>query len=187
VRVTRRGGSVRLRLDQVERDLLRLLAAQVLGMLDDGAADPPAEGEAGSGDDLERMVGLTAGPEEAPSDPALHRLLPDAYADDAPAASEFRRLTDGGLRAAKVAALQRLLADLDTAGMLTLAPAEVEQWLQALNDVRLVIGVRLEVTEDDEERWAAVRPEDPEAALLFAYDRLTMLQQGLIEAVDPES
>jgi len=185
VRVTRRGGNVRVSLDRTEREIIRMLLIEVMAMLDDSEPGTAADASAPAADDLEQLVGITEEPVEPPADPAVRRLLPDAYADDPAAAGEFRRLMDGDLRAAKVSALQRVVTDLDTGRTLTLTADEVEVWLQALNDVRLVLGVRLDVKEDDDERWARLRPEDPEAALLFAYDQLTWLQQSLVEAVDP--
>ena len=49
---------------------------------------------------------------EAPADPALARLFPDAYTDDPEASGDFRRYTEPGLRTAKREALETTLETL---------------------------------------------------------------------------
>ena len=72
------------------------LARQLIELLSDGEPLEPV------GDDpLEAMLDFDA-PREAPEDPALLRLLPDAHRDDAEVAAEFRRFTERGLRESKV-------------------------------------------------------------------------------------
>ncbi|MBV9292048.1 MAG: DUF2017 domain-containing protein [Frankiales bacterium] len=168
-----------------EAAIVGVLAAQVAAMLaeDNAAADPDAA------DPLVSLTGLDdSAPAERPSDPALQRLLPDAYSDDAEAAGEFRRLTDGELRREKVDALTLLVdacADpTDGSVRVGLDDAVAERWLQAINDVRLVLGVRLDVTEDMSERWSNLDPADPQLPLLLGYDLLSLLQQEIIEALD---
>ena len=129
----------------------------------------------------------SAAPVAAPDDPVLHRLLPDAYADD-DAAAEFRRLMDGELRALKSTALKQLIAAAEQARTdgrpVSLTAAEAEVWLQALNDVRLVLGTGLDVTEDLEHTWLALAPDDPRKPLLLAYDWLGWLQDSMVTALD---
>jgi hypothetical protein len=86
-----RGGLVRADPDPVEVDVLVAVTGDLLVLLgeqDDADADP-----------LAAIVGLSQGPVDKPDDPALARLLPDAYGDDAAAATEFRRFTEADLRA----------------------------------------------------------------------------------------
>ena len=180
--VRRRGGAVQVTLTGEESSALAALAAQVAAMLaDDGS--PAAE----TADPLEAMVSLTTEPVEPPDDPALRRLLPDAYADDT-LSGEFRRLMDGELRRQKTEALDELLGAVDDSGeggvKLRLAPQQAEAWLQALNDIRLVLGTRLDVTEDLEDRWAQLGPNDPMAPLLAAYEWLGWLQESVVLAID---
>ena len=117
-----------------------------------------------------------------PADPALARLLPDAYRDDPGAAEEFRRLTEGSLRRDKVTAAERLLAALPGEGPseVRLDPETTEAWLATINDVRLALGTRLEVTEE----MAEPDPEDPDAPAYVVYLWLTELQGVLIEVAD---
>ena len=179
--VRRRAGAVQVTLTGEEASALAALAAQVATMLgDDGAATSE------SADPLEAMVGMTTEPVEAPDDPALRRLLPDAYADDT-LSGEFRRLMDGELRRIKTEALDDMRGAVDAAAeggvKLRLAPQQAESWLQALNDIRLVLGTRLDVTEDLEDRWAQLGPDDPMAPLLAAYEWLGWLQESVVHAL----
>jgi hypothetical protein len=90
---TRRG--IRAGLDQDQRGLLDHVLGEVHDLLDDGR-----DGSGPDEDPLFRMVGIGTAV-EPPADPALARLLPDAHRDDGPAAAEFRRYTEGGLRERK--------------------------------------------------------------------------------------
>ena len=192
VKRTRRG--VVVSFDEVEASLLRHLVGEVRDLLADGEPlPPPAGGTAavptdaelsaltGLGTDLGTDFGDEADP-LAPSDPALARLLPDAYRDDDQAAGEFRRLTESSLRRDKVSSAERLLAALpaDGAGEVRLDPETTESWLATINDVRLALGTRLEVTEE----MAEPDPEDPDAPAYVVYLWLTELQGVLIEVAD---
>jgi hypothetical protein len=145
------------------------------------AADPglPSDAELAA---LTGWSGEAGGPAEPPEDPALARLLPDAYRDDAEASGEFRRLTESSLRREKVAAAERMLAALpaDGPGEVRLDPETTETWLATLNDVRLALGTRLEVTEEMKEP----DPEDPDAPAYVVYLWLTELQGVLIEVAE---
>jgi hypothetical protein len=108
-------------------------------------------------------------------DPSLERLFPRAY-EDAEDAAEFDRL----VRPSLVDGKREALATLErTAGAKHLTHAELEAWVGALNDLRLVLGTRLGVTEEMEER----RWREPEVAL---YGWLTWVQGAAIEALAAE-
>ncbi len=119
-----------------------------------------------------------------PSDPALARLLPDAYRDDPQAAAEFRRYTEHGLRSAKIAAARTVLATLPArGGRIRLTAADSQAWLRALNDVRLALSVRLDVTEDFDSDVAQMDRGDPRFAYVWVYQWLAYLQETLVEAL----
>ena len=183
--VRRRAGAVQVTLTGEEAGALAALAAQISTMLaEDGPTPAPSDAAV---DPLEAMVGMTTEPVDAPDDPALRRLLPDAYADET-MSGEFRRLMDGELRRQKTEALDEMYAAVegsaDSGIKLRLAPQQAETWLQALNDIRLVLGTRLDVTEDLEDRWANLAPDDPNTALLAAYEWLGWLQESVVLALD---
>ncbi|HET7312192.1 MAG TPA: DUF2017 domain-containing protein [Mycobacteriales bacterium] len=173
--VKRRGDKVVVRLDAAERSVLASLLGAVRSLL---AADE----DAADADPLAAFVGMSEGPVETPEDPVLLRLLPDAYAD-AEQSAEFRRLTDSDVRARKNEAIDRVLDDVSTAERVDLDLDEgLGMWVQAINDVRLVLGTRLDVTEDWPETLDELPPDDPRAALYDFYGWLSALQERLVVA-----
>ena len=189
VRRTRRG--VVVTFDEVEASLLRHLVGEVRDLLTDGEEQLPVpavqRGALPTDDELSALTGM-GGPDPLadepapPDDPALARLLPDAYRDDPDAAGEYRRLMEASLRRDKVDAAEKLLAALpgEGPGEVRLDPASTELWLATINDVRLALGTRLEVREDMPEP----DPEDPDAPAYVVYLWLTELQGVLLEVAD---
>lgn len=172
----RRGG-VAATFDEGEADLLRHLLTELLALLD--------EGEAGVTDDpLARAIGIGTATAR-PADPALARLFPDGYADDEAAAADFRRYTEAGLREGKRADARAALATLDRAGVKqALPPATALSWLRTLNDLRLTLGTRLDVTEEtSEEDWESLPVDDPRSAIYAIYSWLGWLQETLVRAM----
>jgi hypothetical protein len=154
-----------------------------------GQADPGRPGNGGpddgliDADDLAAMIGLSENV-ELPDDPVLARLLPDAYSDDPEASGEFRRYTEHGLRSGKAAAAKTVLDTLPPGGgRVRLSEPEAQAWLRALNDVRLALGVRLEVTDDFEDQVANMEPGDPRAPYIGLYQWLAFLQETLVRAL----
>jgi Domain of unknown function (DUF2017) len=166
------GDAIVVSLTSEERLVLAALATEVGELL-----APPETPDA---DPLESIVGMSSDAAELPDDPVLKRLLPDA-SDDPEQAAEFRRLTDGDLRRLKNEALESMIGDLG-AERVELTEESAATWVQALNDVRLALGTRLDVTEEGEER-DALRPDDPRQALFVAYDWLSWLQEAIVTAL----
>lgn len=183
------GGGAAIALDEVEISILRSLAVQLMELI--GPGDEPVEGE----DPLAAL--FAEGPSEPPSDPALRRLFPDAYGDDSDelrqAAADFRRYTENDLRARKredalamVRSLDSLAADAagESGAVLKLGPDQTRAWLGTLNDLRLTIGTRLEVTDDDESEQLYRLPDsDPRKPMVMAYLWLGALQESLVETL----
>ena len=117
---------------------------------------------------------------EISDDPALARLFPDAYDLDDEAADDFRRYTEQDLRAAKGAHLTVLADTVEASGDKTvLTEAQATSWMVALNDIRLVIGTRLHLDDEDEPEF-----EDEYVEQLGAvYQWLTWLQESLVGAL----
>ena len=174
---TRKG--VEAKLDLVEARVLAQCAEELLELLgaDEDVPDDP----------IAAMVGIATGDVRAPEDPALARLLPDAYKDDPSAATDFRRYTEADLRASKRAAASTALAQLqpllDAGGKLVLDRDDADAWLGWLNDFRLVLGTRLDVTEDSYEEQ--VSADDPRAQAFAVYGWLGWLQESLISCLVP--
>jgi len=200
-----KGGGASVWLSAGEATLLRALVVPVMELLNDPdrpapppepAQSEPAQSESSrSGpatddsadlfDDLEKMFNeTTATPPEAPADPVLARLLPDAYQDDPEAAGEFRKYTESSLREAKKYFAQTLLETLPAkGGRVKLNADQARDWLRALNDVRLMFGVRLEVTEDFEDQLTSLDPKDPRLAAFEVYGWLGAVQESLVRAI----
>jgi hypothetical protein len=173
-RKTRRG--VEARLEPVEAEVLAQCATELLDLL--GAAEDVSD------DPIAAMVGLPPGVVVKPEDPALARLFPDAYGGDDEASADFRRYTESDLRAAKRAAASDALVQLQPllagGGKLVLDREQADGWLRWLNDIRLVLGTRLDVREDEDQL-------DPEDQLAVVYSWLGWLQESLLSCLDPRS
>ena len=112
-------------------------------------------------------------------DAAVGRLFPAAYRHDEEAAAEFARLVHGDLKRQRLDALDLVVR---TVGEAVLDEAQAEAWCGALNDLRLVLGERLGVTEDlDLGAVALLR--HPHARELALYGWLTYLQGATVEAL----
>jgi hypothetical protein len=166
---------VTMQLADEEARVIRHVLGEMLELL--ASTEPVQE------DPLAAAVGIGTST-SAPDDSALARLFPDGYIDDPDAAADFRRYTEPGLRDTKRAAAQTALSTLsEPAVKRVLTPEESDAWLRALNDVRLVLGERLGITEDWDRLLAMLADDDPRMPLYWVYDRLTYLQESLVRAL----
>ena len=202
----RKGEVFVAKLDAVERGLVVGLMEQVREILEPEADNP---GDAG-GDAFDQIVaglggsgwGVSVSPEDqAPGvppspgdleqrDPALERLLPAAHREDEQIAAEFRRFTEQGLRARKVANLSTAIAVLAAVEdqRVELDQAQAVAMVVSLTDVRLVLGERLGLRTDEdldvlEAEVASLDEDDPAVYALAVYDFLTWLQETLAHAL----
>ena len=191
------GGGAAVALDDVEISIIRSLAVQLLELIG------PGPGEDASDDPLAEL--FAEGPSEPPKDPVLRRLFPDAYSDPEGTpgpekaeeqraySAEFRRYTENDLRAGKrenalavIRSLDALTPAGDGGAILKLSAEESRQWLGALNDLRLAIGSRLEITdEDDTDLLYRLPDEDPRKPMVMAYLWLGGLQETLVSTLMP--
>jgi Domain of unknown function (DUF2017) len=199
-------GGFASRIDDVERTILARLfrdTAELLGTRfdDDGAA--VRTGHARPGSDEALLAALDFEPShaaapDAPSDPALARLLPPMSHDDPELSAELRALTESSVRSGKVSRLQvvwRELSAPDVRPDAVVVPAGKESaWLAALTDVRLVLATRLGISDeaDAEAVYDRAQGEGPAAederdevtdALATMYAALTWWQESLLEAM----
>jgi len=177
-----RAGVIMAGFDQIEALLLHHLFGQFVLLLDEGELSSTAA------DPLTAALGLAAS--TAPSDdPALARLFPDAYREDPSASAEFRRYTEADLRQGKRANASSALASLDwsrlkqSRGVITLDDTQAQAWLRALNDLRLVLGARLETWENIKELTSSLSVDNPRLVIVDIYLWLGWLQETLVEAV----
>ena len=159
-----------------EREVLINLSEQIIELL--------AERVDNSNDDpLAAMVGITVH-DAPPEDEVLLRLLPNAYADEA-AASEFRRYTESVLRTKKQAHAMSIRTMLMSSedGSIELNHELANAWLGGLNDIRLALGVRLNVEKNSHEELELLAPDDPMRGVYGVYSWLGWLQGNLLEAL----
>lgn len=114
-------------------------------------------------------------------DPVLARLFPDGHRSDGELAADYRDMTESTLRSGKAEDLAVVRATLPAAGgEVRLDDEQAGAWLRTLNDLRLALGTRLEISEDSEP------PEDldgEEGHQLAVYYWLTAVQGSLVDAL----
>jgi hypothetical protein len=148
---SRRAGRYDVRLDAAERALLARLPAELTAAL---AADGPA----GAGQ----------------VHPSLARLSPPAYPRDETAETAYRAARQPEL----LEHHRAVLAYLERSADATSLDAEgLAIWCSALNDLRLVLGTALQVTEEA----VAVDEHDPSFREWVIYGYLTELTDELVE------
>ena len=113
-----------------------------------------------------------------PGEPMTQRLFPPAYPDqgDRTAEQEYRILVDNALVNHHREAFAILA---ETAEAETLTEPELNAWLSAVGSIRLVIGTRLDVSED----MTPPEPSDPTAPEYALYELLGQLQYLMIEVL----
>jgi hypothetical protein len=114
------------------------------------------------------------------NDPSLRRLFPPAYGDDEQRNEEYQALAHDEL-------LQRQLGGIDlmahTLEQDSLDREQLGDWLRVENELRLVLGTQLDVTEDE---GPAIGPDDPEGPRKHLYDYLGWLLDDIVKALSPD-
>jgi hypothetical protein len=179
-RVVRRGGRILLRLNPRERSILAMLLAELRAV-----EAPPA----GAGAEPAVLPVAGSGPEaEVALDPGLARLYPPAFPDDPEAEAAFRGLVREDLEEGRRARVATVAATLDAG---SLDESQAAAWLGVLNDLRLVLGTRLGVTDGSEAEPIEEGDPDAERRIVFAYlgwllgQFVDMLEAGLPDIVEP--
>jgi hypothetical protein len=146
-----RGGRYRLELPAEERTILKQLVTQ-----------------------LEELLGVQSLGVE---DPVLRRLFPPAYTDEPEAEEEYRQLMHDDLLESHRAALGTMTTTLDAT---ELDGDQLSGWLSAINNLRLVLGTKLDVQENDQ---IEIDPDDPDAPVRAVYFYLSALEEEVVEAL----
>ncbi len=169
-----------LDVSESQKEVLINLSSQLIEILGDYL-------DLTSSDPLAAMIGIT-GNDSPPEDEVLLRLLPNAYADPVDA-SEFRRYTESDLRSKKrqdAMLIRSQLMEMASENLL-LDSKSAASWLGGINDIRLALGVRLEITENSHEQLDLLNPIDPMHAVYAVYSWLGWLQESLIVALMEDS
>ncbi|UAJ81008.1 DUF2017 family protein [Leifsonia sp. ZF2019] len=152
-------GSVTARFEPEEAELLLRLAADAAELASEAAAVD---------DDLR-------------ADPALIRLMPDAYPGDAKASAEFRRFTADGIaerKALNARIVVECLARSDASRVdVTLDEAQATAWLRCLTDIRLVLAARLGIVQDGDE---GDQHDEESQIRRTVFDWLAVVQESLV-------
>ncbi|MET1049491.1 MAG: DUF2017 family protein [Acidimicrobiales bacterium] len=148
-----RDGTFTIRLSEPEQVLLKSLLAQ-----------------------LRTLLKLEGG-SEITDESGVRRLFPTAYAGRDDLEAEYQAMVHDDL-------LTRRLANIDeieaTIALPSLDEDQLGTWLRSFNDLRLVLGTRLDVSEDD---TGPIDPDDPEAPAQAAYEYLGWLLEATVGAL----
>ena len=109
-------------------------------------------------------------------DPTVRRLFPTAYNEDPERDQAYQVLARDELLERRLAALDATTATIDAT---ELDLAALTAWSAAVNDLRLVLGTRLDVQEDQ----SLPAPDDPDAPAYAVYGWLTQVLDGIVEAL----
>jgi hypothetical protein len=164
-----------------EAALLKNLVGAMIGLFDERQSTSPS-------DELEEITGIRTGHSERPGDPTLRRLLPDFYRSDEGDAltldssetlnAALRSLHEPEIIDAKRSAAQQLLDTVpEKGGRFELTEEGANAWVAAVNDLRLTLGVLLEVGPQGPDRLPA---DHPLVAHYDVYQWLTVLQEYLV-------
>lgn len=178
---TANGPRFRSALAPHEAGLLKNLVTAMIGLLDERESSSPA-------DELEEITGIKTGNSEPPRESTLRRLLPDFYKSDEDDDSSadtpeslnaaLRSLHEPEIINAKRVAAQELLDTLpDGGGRFELTEDSANAWITAVNDIRLTLGVLLEIGPEGPDHLPADHPLAPHYDV---YQWLTVLQEYLV-------
>ena len=189
-----------------------LLAADDPGGRQDGGTTPPQpelrQGESARDGDVLAALDFDPDPQEPPAPlpptsappalaPVIDVLLPDA-SEDPDIAVEVAAMTRGRLRALKSERARRVMAELieptGARGAVRVSAGTEQDWLGALNDLRLVLAQRLGIdsAEAAEDVHAIAREEPPphesdefrwRRGAALSYDMLTWWQESLLRVL----
>jgi hypothetical protein len=146
--VRTRDGTYAVRLDDDERQLLRVLTGHLASRV-----------------------------ETEPDDPWLQRLFPTAYPKDPEREEEWRLLMSLDLHDRRRAQLRTLG---EGAAATRVSEEELLVWTQALNDLRLYLGTRLDIDEETEMEDLA---SDDDRQLFALYMLLGVFQEDTVQAL----
>ncbi|MFW0790039.1 DUF2017 domain-containing protein [Gordonia sp. CPCC 205333] len=173
----------RSQLESNESQLIEAVVTSLVELFDEREQSAPH-------DDLAGITGIAMGHSSAPGDATLGRLLPDFHRPDQDEVlttdtfdgnvnAALRSVHEPHILSAKKAAAQTLLDSLPMeGGDLELTGEQANEWLTALNDVRLALGAMLGITEDTPDELPY---DDPKAGHLEVYRWLTLVQMLLVE------
>ena len=109
--------------------------------------------------------------------PSLTRLFPTAYPDDAEKDAGYQILARDQLIDGRHEAIEIMMR---TANAPVLTFEEISAWMGICNDLRLVLGTQLEISEDDTE---VLSDSDPMAPTMELYRILGAVVSDIVDAL----
>jgi hypothetical protein len=104
------------------------------------------------------------------------RLFPPGYANDPDREQEYQQLTHDELLTKRLASVDIVEQTVNEA---SLSEDQLGAWMGAVNDLRLVLGTRLDVSEDMDD----IALDDPRAPAFAVYHYLTHLLGEIVFAL----
>ncbi len=169
-----------------EVDLLTSLLSQLIELL--GCQTQVVTKSSCDDDPLSRLeaemgYGATFIPDR--SDPVIDRLFPHAYHDEG-SDEEFHRYTAIGQCEDKIASARKVLKDLESCrggGECRICDSHLWAWLKTLTNLRLALGVRLNITGEECDH-EDLDESDPRFFALSIYEWLGWVQESLVAVAD---
>ena len=115
---------------------------------------------------------------ESPDDPSARRLQPPDYLHDPDRDMGYQLLAGEELRTSRHAAIE---SSIDAIGRASLTEEELWAWAQSLNALRLVVGTRLGIEQDDYPRPSD--PDDENAPFWAVLDFTSEVQYWVLKAL----
>lgn len=115
--------------------------------------------------------------QDVAADASVRRLFPSAYADDPTRDAEYREMVRDDLLQARLGALDVVEGTVHSHNV---DEAQLLAWMGAVNDLRLVLGTRLDVSEETAFDTA---PNDPDAPARAVYQYLSFLLESIVDAL----
>ncbi len=106
--------------------------------------------------------------------PVFQRLFPTAYPDDPEKDAGYQILARGELIETRHSAIDTVRASADAD---ELDGESLDAWMRVVNDLRLVLGTHMDLSEDD--RW---KPRADDEGYYATYEAFSLLLQSIVEA-----
>lgn len=116
--------------------------------------------------------------EDPSSDPSVARLFPAAYKDDPLRSLEFETNLGDAPKNGKLEAIETLERTLDSR---EISEEELLQWMGAVNDFRLLLGTRIDITEEATDRDYPAGDPNHDAFQVYVY--LTWLEDRMLRVL----
>ena len=107
--------------------------------------------------------------------PALRRLFPPPYGDDDERNAGYAVLAGSELVERRLAALDVIETTIDAE---TLTEDQLQTWMRSVNDLRLVLGTLLDISDDEQPASGA------DEAMIAVYEYLGQLLELTVRALD---